>query len=153
MLLSTLLFSLSLAFAQPGMNRQERKKEIEAMKIGFITRKLQLTPEEAQVFWPVYNEFNKKRETLMKKRREKFMNREKDFDEMSDKEIEEIVDGVIAFKQRELDLRKAYHAKFKSVLPIRKVAKLYRAEEQLKKELLKKMREHRKQKGKPHPPR
>ena len=37
-----------------------KKEKMEAMRVGFITQKLDLTSEEAQKFWPVYNEFQKK---------------------------------------------------------------------------------------------
>lgn len=113
-----------------------KKEKIESMRIAFITQKLDLTPEEAQKFWPVYNEFHKKKELLHQKRREETKNAKQNIDSLSDKQIEAIVDGEIAFKQKNLDLEKEYHAKFKSVLPIRKVAKLYRAEEQFTHRLL-----------------
>ena len=34
-----------------------RAEKIEALKIAFITQKLQLTTDEAQKFWPVYNQY------------------------------------------------------------------------------------------------
>jgi Spy/CpxP family protein refolding chaperone len=48
----------------------EKKENIEAMKIAFITNKLELSPEEAQKFWPVYNQYNEKLKDLRKKRRQ-----------------------------------------------------------------------------------
>ena len=56
---------------QPG----ERREKMEAQKIAFITKQLELTPDEAKVFWPVYNEYDAKRLEL----RKSFKNRE-DFD-------------------------------------------------------------------------
>jgi hypothetical protein len=64
------------------------------------------------------------------------------FDEMSDAEIEKAVDGEIAFRQAELDIQKKYHPQFKKVLPIRKVGRLYRAEEEFKRELLNKLQDN-----------
>ncbi len=113
-----------------------KKEKVEAMRIAFITQKLDLTPEEAQKFWPVYNEFQKKREELNKKRREEYKNMKENIDSLSDKQVEAIVDGEMAFRQKNLDLDKEYHSKFKSTLPIKKVAKLYRAEEQFTHRLL-----------------
>ena len=37
-----------------GQNFQDR---IKAQKIAFFTEKIQLTVQEAERFWPVYNEF------------------------------------------------------------------------------------------------
>lgn len=113
-----------------------RKEKMESMKIAFLTQKLDLTPDEAQKFWPVYNEFQKKREELHKKRREETKSAKGNLDSLSDKQIEAFVDGEMAFRQKNLDLEKEYHGKFKSVLPIRKVAKLYRAEDMFARHLL-----------------
>ncbi|MBI4931725.1 MAG: hypothetical protein HY841_13225 [Bacteroidetes bacterium] len=113
-----------------------KKEKVEAMRIGFLTQKLDLTPDEAQKFWPVYNEFQKKREEIHKKRREEIKNAKENIDSLSDKQIEALVDGEMAFRQKNLDLEKEYHAKFKSVLPIKKVAKLYRAEDMFARHLL-----------------
>ncbi|MCK6649312.1 MAG: hypothetical protein L6Q66_06635 [Bacteroidia bacterium] len=119
----------------------EKKQNIEAMKIAFITQKLDLTPEEAQQFWPVYNQYHDKLQELRKKRKAEFKEHKDNFDNWSDKEIEQLVDSEIAFKQKEIDLQKEYHAKYKAVLPIKKVAKLYHAEEQFKRVLLEKLKD------------
>jgi hypothetical protein len=42
-----------------GEDRKDRKERIEVLKIQFITEKLELTPSEAESFWPVYEEYNK----------------------------------------------------------------------------------------------
>ena len=143
--------------------RQHSKREqIEAHKIAFITKQLGLTPEEAQVFWPVYNQCQKQREASRKKNREQFSapggstpgekGKRKNLDEMTDKEVEAMVDNEIAFRQKELNLQKECHAKYKQVLPVKKVARLYRAEKEFKRVLLKKMQEHREPPQRPKPP-
>ena len=54
-----ILFFLSISsFAQQGMN--EKKEQIKALKVGFITNELALTTEEASKFWPIYNAFDDK---------------------------------------------------------------------------------------------
>ncbi len=77
--------------------------------------------------------------------------KEKGLDNASDKDIENTVDGEIAHMQRMLDIKKKYHARFKEVLPIKKVAKLYHAEDQFKRRLLSQIGQRRMQgaKGKP----
>jgi hypothetical protein len=131
---------------------QHRRGQLDAQKIAFITRELELTPQEAQVFWPVYNEFDAKRKTL----RQSFITttnlEDKNIDELSDKEAGELADGQIIQSQKLIDLRKEYHAKFKSVLPIKKVLKLYESERRFQKELLGQIKGNR-QKGPPPPPR
>ena len=58
--------TISMAQSKRMMKDGDRKEEIEAMKVGFLTKRLSLSPEEAKTFWPVYdqyqNELNKIRE-------------------------------------------------------------------------------------------
>ncbi|MCW3072022.1 MAG: hypothetical protein JWQ09_6049 [Segetibacter sp.] len=143
-LLSAFIFLSAFSFAQQGTppppknkeRREAKRDNIESMKIAFLTKKLDLTPEEAQLFWPVYNQYTDKLQELRKKRRMESKDAKHNVEEMSDKDVELAVDNEMAFRQKELDIQKEYHAKFKAVLPIKKVAKLYQAEEQFKRVLL-----------------
>ena len=60
--------------------------------------------------------------------------------QLSDKEIEAITDKYIECQVAEASLQKEYHVKFKKVLSMGKLLKLYEAEHQFKKQLLKEMR-------------
>ncbi len=128
------------ASAQEGRPAREK---VESMKIGFLTERLDLTPEEAKVFWPVYNKYQDEVEVIRKSRKENLVNARMNFDEMNDKEVEKVIDNEIASRQSELDLMKKYHPQFKQVLPIKKVAKLYKAEEDFKRKLLDLIQERR----------
>ena len=48
-------FSLGAQAPSQKGNHQQMKERLQAEHIAFLTEKLELTPEEAQVFWPVYN--------------------------------------------------------------------------------------------------
>ena len=128
-----MLFLASFAIAQKS--RPARDK-VETYKVGFLTERLDLTSDEAKVFWPVYNKYQDELEVLRKSRKDNLVNARMNFDEMGDKEIEKTVDNELAFRQNELDVMKKYNPQFKQVLPIRKVAKLYKAEEDFKRRLL-----------------
>jgi Skp family chaperone for outer membrane proteins len=59
LILTLLLGSFSLAFAQenqPG-DEQARQERIKALYVAYVTQQLQLTPDEAQKFWPVHTQF------------------------------------------------------------------------------------------------
>ena len=143
-----LLLASLTGSAQPGGGGGgDRAAKIKAWKVAFFTEQLDLSPEEAQKFWPVYNEYDNKLEEIRKKRRQERKIAKENLDEMDDKEIEALVDSEMAFRQKELDLQKEYHSKFKSVLTPRKVAKLYAAEEQFKVILVKRMQELKGHKG------
>lgn len=140
-ILSLLIFTALLSFEGYSQGNVSKKEALEAMKVAFITQKLNLTPEEAQVFWPIYNQYETELDALRKKRKDEKMSAMDDVSKISDKEIEKLVDGEIIFRQQELDIIKKYHAQFKKILPVKKVALLYKAQEDYKKELLKQIQE------------
>lgn len=139
--LSLLLFALFLSLQGFAQGNASKKEALEAMKVAFITQKLGLTPEEAQVFWPIYNQYETELDALRKKRKDEKVSAMDDVSKVNDKELEKVVDGEIIFRQQELDIIKKYHAQFKKILPIKKVAMLYKAQEDYKKELLKQIQE------------
>lgn len=134
------------AYAQPEGGPGNRRKQIEAQKVAFITSELNLTPEEAQVFWPVYNQAQGEQKELRKKHKELRQSSNKEgepkrtLDTMSDNELEAMMDRMMGHEQANLDLKKKYLKKYKEVLPVKKVAKLYRAEKKFKKKLMSEIR-------------
>lgn len=129
------------AAAQPGQKgNQAQKDKIEAQRIAFITNRLDLTPAEAQVFWPVYNEYDAKRKELRWTYHKAPEGMEKPIEEMTEKEALEVVDNQIIEAQKMLDLRKEYHAKFKAVLSAKKLLLLYDSEREFQKQLLDQLR-------------
>ena len=136
-----LMFSISSLIYAQGNKIGEN---IENFKIAYFTKQLELTSDEAKTFWPVYNEFQRELELIRKDRRFGIRDAKENMDDFKDKEIELVVDNEIFFRQKELDVEKKYHSRFKSILPIRKVAKLYAAEQGYKRALLKKIQESRK---------
>lgn len=135
-----ILFSFLNGKTQPPENRREN---IEALKAAYITREMGLTPQESQTFWPVYNQYQDEIEKIRKEKNQQFREGRRLLEKLSDVDLEKMVDNEIVFQQRELDVRKKFHSEFKKVLPIRKVALLYKAEEDFKKEILKRIREER----------
>lgn len=130
--------TLTGGYAQnPNPDRMDR---FNAQKIAFFTQQLHLTPKESQQFWPIYNEYQDKRNQILKEKREAISNFRKHVQDMSDKEIEESADNFVLYSKKEADLLVAYHQKFKEVLPIKKVMKLYQTENLYKTFLLRQIR-------------
>jgi hypothetical protein len=122
----------------------DQRKNIEAQRVAFITKEVNLTPDEAKVFWPVYNEYESKRHELRKSLKNSDDFHKVDFEKLSEKEANQMLDNQLVEAQKYLDLRKEYHAKFKAVLPAVKVLKLYDAEREFQKMLIDKLRQHNK---------
>ena len=141
------LIVVSILFFQftdvSGQDLNNKREKIKAQKVAFITSKLQLTPEEAQQFWPVYNEFDNKRETLNKEKNKEVRNYVLKKDNISDSESEKVADDIIQYGIKLADLMQEYHLKFKKILPANKVVGLYVAEVQFKQYLIKQIRNKR----------
>ena len=148
---STLII-LFLAFAsavcaQPQRDKQETRDRIEAMRISFITQRLDLSTEEAQKFWPVYNEYRKELEQVLGNKEEgpHHHGPKPDIDKMSDSEVKTMMEEEMEKHAKLLTLRKNYFQKFQKVLPIKKVAKLYDAERDFQRQLIRKLSDKRKE--------
>lgn len=133
-----ILLSVS-GFAQmdkkPG--RDNDWEEIKAEKVGFITGRLDLTVEEAQVFWPVYNKFEKEFASANKEVRKALRGLHPKKDEkVSEAEMAQRLNVYVAAKSKVSDVTAAYNKEFLKVLPASKVAKLYIAEEQFMHKML-----------------
>ena len=126
--IALLSFSNIQAQQKQKCNWQEKMM---SEKIAFITMELQLTPEEAQVFWPVYNQINQKNKEAQKAINKAYRAMVKAMEEgtVSDKELNALLDDYLAAKQEHKEAGKGDADQYRKVLPAKKVAKLYVAEE------------------------
>ncbi len=134
----TLIISGFCTSAAAQQDADRRNEKVQSIRIAIFTEVLQLTPDEAQGFWPVYNEYLDKREALVQQYRPA-----KQLDFMSDSEVEEQIKLHFERQQRELDLEKEVFQKLRKVLPVRKIAKVPEAERRFRESLLKKLQEAR----------
>lgn len=128
---------------QYGQHAGNRTKT-EAQRVAFITQELELTPDEAKVFWPVYNEYDAKRSELRKSFKNANDIHKPEIDNLTEKEANQMLDNQLIEAQKMLDLRKEYHSKFKAILPAKKVLKLYDAEREFQKILIDRLRQNKK---------
>lgn len=136
--LPLLLMGVFLTSSHAQVDPEQREARLAAFRAEVFTRVLNLTPEEAQQFWPVYNEYTDRREQIQQD-----LKANKQLDQMSDAEVEEQIRRHFEMKQRELDLEKEAYQKLRKVLPLRKVAKLPAAEREFRESLVKKLQEAR----------
>lgn len=118
----------------------KRKEQIKSQKVAFITDKLQLTVEESQQFWPLYNEKNKKSEDNDKQEKSIMQNYRKNKESLTNKDLEAMSDKLMEIELTSSKLDAEYYQKFKKVLPINKLLELSEAERQFKHELLKQLK-------------
>jgi hypothetical protein len=137
----TLVFLFLLmapAFAQEDDNTGELQQDpnarqrIKAAHAAYITERLALTPEEAEKFWPVYDEFIKKRVDLKLQMREAKRNGQND---------QQLLDLDLKIKQQELDLEKEYSGRLQKIISPQKLLNLRQAEKDFRKLLLQRIQQ------------
>ena len=113
-------------------------ERIEAMRIAFITDRLNLTPEESQQFWPVFNEFRDAEKALREE-----MKPPRALEDLTDSEARDLLDRQLQMIDREAALRKSYMQQLREVLPDRKLLRLKHVEGEFRRQLLQEVRERR----------
>jgi hypothetical protein len=101
---------------------------IKTKKIAFMTEAIGLTSQEAEKFWPVYNELEKERYSLMDKKRDLEQRSETMKAGTSEAEYRKLAIEIAATHVTEGKLIEEYNLKLLNILPAEKVVKLYRAE-------------------------
>lgn len=140
LLLLSLLFVQTM-FAQGKKSNHPKKEEIKAQKVAFISTELNLTKDEAEKFWPVYNAYEDKMQNLHKEHRV-LVKKMKNFDELSEEEAYTTTEKLIKLDAKKSKLRKEYLVKFSEILGKKKGAKVFYAEEKFKRELLRKIKKN-----------
>ncbi len=126
LIIALLLFSLT-GMAQRKFDPQTLEL-IKTKKIAFMTEQIGLTSQEAEKFWPVYNELEKERYMLMDKKRDLEQKSETPKPEMSEADYRKLAIEIAATHAKEGRLIEEYNLKLLNILPAEKVVKLYRAE-------------------------
>ena len=120
--------------------KPRRWNEIMSQKVAFVTQKLQLTPEEAEKFWPVYNAASEEVWKASKKTLRAIaalVNSTKDDATQSEEEIKKLVANLDNCKINEIKTFNKLFTEISKVLPLKKAAKIYGIEEQFRQHLIK----------------
>jgi hypothetical protein len=137
MIVFSLLF-ISFSFSSIAQRGAAKRERIQALKVAFITEELQLTSEQAKVFWPVYDQLEEELSALRRQ-----SNRQPDLSAASDKEIENWVLNKLDLEAQQAALKKTYIGRFKEIITWQQIATLLQVEKRFKKELLQRIQERR----------
>ena len=142
--MKSILTILLVSIVYIGLAQQmppERRAELENYKIAYLTRELDLSPDQAEKFWPLYNEFNEDRGDLRIERGKLRMDINKS--SIDESEARRILKQDNELKVREAALEKEYYDKLLNVLPAPKVIALVKAEMNFNREILNRLRRQR----------
>jgi len=133
--------ALSFAFNSCSNNTKKSQEELKSQKIAFLTQKLELTPAEAEKFWPVYNEYWERKYKIIGDKRTAMKYCTENMRSMKEEEIAKYANMYIDFQKQESELLAEFNGKFREILPPSKVFKLYQADYEFKTYLLKQIKE------------
>ena len=143
-LASLLLFVIALtASAQEQQNKRPHfsPEEFQAKQKAYITEKAELSAEEAEAFFPLFFELQKKKFELERNARKDFKRQRGE--QMNEEECRKFVYNMADVKIEVAKLEREYTDKYLEVLPACKVRRVQHAENSFQRDLIKKMMEHR----------
>ena len=137
-----LLFISSVSFSQ---DFKEKREKVKALKVAYITEQLELTTEEAQKFWPLYNAFDDKQADLRHEKMRAILDRFRpgNVEKLSEKDASNSLAQMEKIEKDLFNLKKKFIKDLQGVISAKKIIKLKKAEEDFNRELLKQMREKR----------
>jgi len=139
-----MLISIS-SFAQ---DRGKMKERIKAQKIAFITEKLDLTSNEAEKFWPIYNAFEASIENIKSKDLRAVKMEMHNGEDVSDKRANELLEKLMKAEKDMHDAKLKLVKDLKKVIPAKKIILLKATEDQFNRVLLQRLREMREKRSK-----
>lgn len=143
-----IVFSFFFQFGSAQGPRGHNNPRVKRFKIAFITDKLDLTEEESQKFWPLYNKFDKANHQLFKKEKSEIREKIKSaggINNISDKEAIEVLNKLKEIKYSHYKLKVDFYEDLKRILPANKILKLEIAEHGFKKKMFDKIQKRRKE--------
>ena len=141
-LLLIILFLFSIhSFSQP--KDKEKREKIRSLKVGFLTTELSLTPDEAAVFWPLYNAFDNKQNEIRSKKTKSLIDKmdNEAFAKMSEKEAFALLAQSESYDEDLFQNRRKFISSLKGVISPIKIIKLKKAEDNFNKKLLQQYRD------------
>lgn len=133
---------ISQSFYAQGKHFEEKKDKIKSLKIAFLTTELNLNPDEAAKFWPIYNAFEDNQFELRRQKMKSFFKKEdNDLNKLTDKEASALLAKMESNEDEMRQLQKKLITNLKGVISPVKIIKLKKAEEDFNKKLLQQFRD------------
>ncbi|MEQ9286634.1 MAG: hypothetical protein RIG77_06975 [Cyclobacteriaceae bacterium] len=139
LLTAMLMLGSATVFGQSG----DALRKLEAAKIGLITERLGLTPDQARKFWPIYQEYTQKNQNIQADFQE--MRKNYDRASASEGETRQMLEQGQQIKQQKLNLEKEYSEKMLNVIDTKQLMSLKEAEVDFRKMLLRKLEQRQRQ--------
>ncbi|HUX84341.1 MAG TPA: hypothetical protein VMV20_03855 [Chitinophagaceae bacterium] len=127
---------------------QSNLDKVRAAEVTYLSEKMNLTPAEAEKFWPVYNQYTTEMQQLINERKLALRAQGTATDAQADQALKD----EFTFRQKALNIQEKYKSQFLHVLPPRKVAMFYKSREEFRAKVVDEL-SRRRAMGNPNPPR
>lgn len=138
-----IVFICTVALTTLGWSQGRHGERIKAFKTGYLTQELDLSPSEAEQFWPIYNDFEKRIFELRVERRKEEREKIESMggpEALSEKEAREFLANLLENEEDVLKSKKELYKSLDKILPPAKLLRLYKAESDFNRRLLSEFR-------------
>ena len=137
LLLANFLFSAPLIAQHIQKGHQLiTRSEADSIRVLVMNREMHLTTDESKKFWPIYDAYLKEMQGLDQVYFKKQGILKKNIDHLNDKDLNSFIVDDFDFQQRKLNLKIKYNEILRGILPIRKLAHFYIAQDQFSRQLI-----------------
>ncbi len=121
-----------MSFAQQANDYMEvTRAALKTEKKALIAEVMNLTPEESEPFWTLYNEFQGKLYTTNTKYVKLVNEFAENYENMSGEMANDLMTRLFAYESEILKLKKTYHKKFQNILSPQKTLMYFQAENKI----------------------
>ena len=120
-----------------GRNKEHIKEKVESKKIAFLSDKLDLSPTEAQIFWPIYNAYQDELMALRNENVNTFM------EETNAQNAEIKLQALFEMDKEHLKIKQAYADKMKVKIGAEKTLNFFKYDKEFKSSMIRGLKEKR----------
>ncbi len=132
------LLVILISLQQWVLGQPSRRERVEAERIAFITKRMELTPKQAQGFWPIHTQYEKEQRLIRQKYRTQIP-----IATMSEVDAEQAIEKRIRMEEELLALKKNFYTRFKTVISARQILLFQKSNADFKQYLLEEIRRRR----------
>ena len=118
-------------FAQTDSYFELLRSDVKTEKISVITDVMKFNDQEAEVFWPIYREYEFERTKLGDKKYNLLKKYAENYENMSDDTAEEILLEAFDVSEERIDIKRKYYKKLSEVLSKRRAAQFMQLDNQI----------------------
>ena len=124
LVLVCMVLMVGAALAQgPEQYIEMLRSDLKTERVAIITEAMDFTPEEGEVFWPIYREYELAASKIGDRRIALIKEFAANFDTMTDEVAEDLIKTSFKINEDTLKLEKKYIKKYMKVLPAKRVAR------------------------------